>query len=86
MEGPLRNIQEILQGPCVKVTQEEWDSSSEKLNGKLWKNMCQSTQHDDENGSSMTQKERTKRSVHLETMEKHYRDPVEQHTIVGQFH
>ena len=39
MEGPLRNIQEILQGPCVKVTQEEWDSSSEKLNRKLWKNM-----------------------------------------------
>ena len=44
------------------------------------------TQHNDENGSSMTQKERTKRSVHLETMEKHHRDFVEQHTIVGQFH
>ena len=39
MECALRNDVETLKGPCVKVTHEEGDNSSEIMNDKWTKNV-----------------------------------------------
>ena len=75
MECTLRNKEEMLQGPCVTVNQLgtkqfRWKTECKKNRKNVW----QSTQRNYENGSTVTQKEVTKWSVHLETMEKRYKD------------
>lgn len=80
MKCLLRNDDETLQGPCLTVKREEWDSSTKRMNRKKGptekitekeKSMT-STQYNYENKSSMTQKE--KLVVHMKTIEKRYRD------------
>ena len=39
VECPLWNDGETLQGPCVTVTQEEWDTLDEKMNDKRTKKL-----------------------------------------------
>ena len=76
MECPIGNKQEILQEPCVTGTSEGWDSSNEKINGKLSKNAWYSTQHNRESGSAMTQKRILKLNINLESIEKRHSDLV----------
>ena len=58
--------QKNFQGPFVTVTHAEWNSSIDNMREKVW----QLTQHNYENGSSMTQKDVIKWSVYLKTIEK----------------
>ena len=57
MGYPLTKNRKWLYGSCLIVTQEVWDSSNEKINRKLSKNVWQSTQDNHKNGSSVSQKE-----------------------------
>ena len=50
---PLENNGEMLQGPGVTVRREDLDSSNEKTNKKVSKNLWHSTQQSCENGSSI---------------------------------
>ena len=68
VECPLEDNGKTLQESCVTVTPEEWENSIEKAT-EIYQKMWQSTQPNKENGPSMTQKETTKWSVHLKTME-----------------
>ena len=40
MECTLENNQEMLQGPCVTVTKEEWNSSIQKISETKTRNFC----------------------------------------------
>ena len=60
------------------VTQEKWNSFTEKMSEKSI-----DTQHNYENGSIMTQKEKINWSVHLETMKSVTRTWCDSHTRVS---
>ena len=84
-DAPFETMGETLQGPYTTVKQEECESFSERTNrkkgaiekmrGKKMK-VRQSTQHNYENGLSMTQEEVIKWSIYFQTIEKHHRDLV----------
>ena len=50
VECPLGDNGKKLQEPCVTGTPEGWDSSYEKMNGKLSKNAWKSTKQNFKNG------------------------------------
>ena len=70
MDCSLGNKQVILQEPCVTGTSEGWNSVNDKMNRKLSKNVWQSTQHNCENGRTMTQKKMLKLNIILESIKK----------------
>ena len=80
MDYLLQKYVETLQGLCVTVTQEEWNSSTNRMkrkNGPIEKWDKKSVAIH-ENVSSVTQKEILKRGAHSETIIKRYRDLVSQ--------
>ena len=70
MDFSLGNKQVILQEPCVTGTSEGWNIVNDKMNRKLSKNVWQSTQHNCENGRTMTQKKMLKLNIILESIKK----------------
>ena len=75
MECTLENNQEILEGPCVTVTEKEWNSSIQKMSETKTSNFCGTPYNIIV--STMTQK-KIKWSVHFETRVKRYRNLVKQ--------